>query len=318
MKIVVTGATGLIGRSLCRSLTNDGHSVVALSRKPEDARGLAAAEAYKWDPLVGPPPPRALQDAESVVHLTGEPIAARRWTKEQKRRIRDSRVISTRNLLEGFRKAAQKPQSLISGSAIGFYGDRGDESVDEYSPAGAGFLTDVCLEWETEAERAIGLPMRVVRVRTGVVLSADGGALKKMLPAFKLGVAGPLGSGRQWFSWIHIADMVGILRHALLTPSLAGPINATAPEPVTNAEFTRELARVLHRPAFLRAPEFALRFAMGEMADILLAGQRVIPKVAQQSGYKFQFQTLRRALEDLLGDQRAVESQEKTRAAGEN
>jgi uncharacterized protein (TIGR01777 family) len=317
MKIVVTGATGLIGRSLCRSLTNDGHTVVALSRKPEVARGLAAAAAYKWDPLVGPPPLEALQDAQSVIHLAGEPIAARRWTREQKRRIRDSRVISTRHLVEGLRQAAPKPLSLISGSAIGFYGDRGDEAVDEYSPAGKGFLTEVCLEWETEAERAIGLPMRVVRIRTGVVLGTDGGALKKMLPAFKLGVAGPLGAGSQWFSWIHIADMVGILRHALFSPSLSGPMNATAPEPVTNAEFTRELARVLHRPAFLRAPEFVLRLAMGEMADILLASQRVIPKVAQQSGYKFQFQTLQVALEALLGDREEVESEEKTRAAGE-
>ena len=317
MKIVVTGATGLIGRSLCRSLANDGHTIVALSRNPEDARGLTAATAYKWDPLVEPPPPKALQDAESVIHLAGEPIAGRRWTRAQKQRIRDSRVMSTRNLIEGLRQAAPKPLSLISSSAIGFYGNRGDEMVDEFSPAGTGFLTDVCLEWEAEAERAIGLPMRVVRVRTGVVLGTDGGALKKMLPAFKLGVGGPLGNGNQWFSWIHIADMVGILRHALFSPSLSGPMNATAPEPVTNAEFTRELARVLHRPAFLKAPEFALRLALGEMADILLASQRVIPKVAQQSGYKFKFQTLRPALEALLGARREVESKEKTRAAGE-
>ena len=316
MKIVVTGATGLIGRSLCRSLANDGHSIVALSRRPVDARGLAAATAYKWDPLVEPPPPRALEDADSVIHLAGEPIAARRWTKEQKRRIRESRVISTRNLIEGLRKAAPRPLSLISGSAIGFYGNRGDEAVDEFSPAGTGFLTDVCLDWETEAERAIGLSMRVVRVRTGVVLGAEGGALKKMLPPFKLGVGGPLGKGNQWFSWIHIADMVGILRHVLFS-SLSGAVNATAPEPVTNAEFTRELGRALHRPAFLRAPEFALRLAMGEMADILLASQRVIPRVAQQSGYKFQFQTLRPALEALLGSRGEVESGEKTRAAGE-
>ena len=317
MKIVITGATGLIGRSLCRSLANDGHSIVALSRKPEGARGLTAVTAYKWDPLVGPPPPKALQDAESVIHLAGEPIAGRRWTREQKRRIRDSRVISTRNLIEGLRQAAPRPLSLISSSAIGFYGNRGGEVVDEFSSAGTGFLTDVCLEWETEAERAIGLPMRVVRVRTGVVLGTDGGALKKMLPAFRLGVGGPLGNGNQWFSWIHIADMVGILRHALFSSSLSGAINATAPEPVTNAEFTRELARVLHRPAFLKAPEFALRLALGEMADMLLASQRVIPKVAQQSGYRFQFQTLRPALDALLGDRGEVESEEKTRAAGE-
>jgi uncharacterized protein (TIGR01777 family) len=317
MKIVVTGATGLIGRSLCRLLAKDGHTIVALSRKPEDARGLAAATAYKWDPIAGPPPLRAFQDAESVIHLAGEPIAARRWTREQKRRIRDSRVIGTRNLIEGLRQAQPRPLSLISSSAIGFYGNRGDEAVDESSSAGTGFLADVCLEWETEAERAIGLPMRVVRVRTGVVLGTDGGALKKMLPAFKLGVGGPLGAGNQWFSWIHIADMVGILRHALITSSLSGAINATAPEPVTNAEFTRELARVLHRPAFLKAPEFVLRLALGEMAEMLLAGQRVIPKVAQHSGYKFQFQTLRIALEALLGNKGELESEEKTRAAGE-
>ncbi|HWC76831.1 MAG TPA: TIGR01777 family oxidoreductase [Blastocatellia bacterium] len=315
MKVLVTGATGLIGRNLCRSLTNDGHSVAALSRSPEKVRGLSAAKIYKWDPLVEPPPAEALQDLDSVVHLAGEPIADRRWSAAQKKRIRDSRVVSTRNLVVGLRGATVRPASLISGSAVGFYGDRGDEEVHEDSEAGTGFLTDTCLEWEGEAERASGLSMRVVRLRTGVVLSAEGGALKKMLPAFKLGAAGPLGSGKQWFPWIHIADMVGIIRHAIFNASLSGPINAVAPGAATNAEFTRELARVLHRPAFMRVPEFALRLLVGEMADALLGSQRVLPVVAQKTGYKFEFSDLRSALDDLLGGKR-VAGAEKGRTAG--
>jgi hypothetical protein len=301
MKILVTGATGLIGRSLCRSLTGENHTVVALSRKPEAASNLSSTAVYKWDPLTGPPVLEALEGVDAVVHLAGEPIAAKRWSAEQKDRIRSSRVVSTRNLVEGLRKAAAKPASLISGSAVGFYGDRGDETLDERSPAGSGFLPELCSEWESEAERAEGLNVRVVRIRTGVVLSPEGGALKKMLPAFKLGVGGPLGGGRQWFPWIHISDMVGVLRHAISTSALSGPVNAAAPEPVTNAVFSRELGRVLHRPAFLAAPKFALRLALGEMADILLASQRVIPKAIEDAGYTFQFRTLGTALEDLLG-----------------
>lgn len=301
MKILVTGATGLIGRSLCRSLTSDNHTVVALSRRPHGDSDLSAAAVHRWDPLGGPPPAEALQGVESVVHLAGEPIAARRWSAEQKERIRGSRVISTRNLVEGLRQASSKPATLISGSAVGFYGDRGDETLDERSTSGSGFLPEICLDWESEAERAAGLSIRVVRVRTGVVLSRDGGALKKMLPAFKLGVAGRLGSGKQWFPWIHISDIVGILRQSIFSSKVSGPVNATAPEPVTNAVFTRELAGVLHRPAILPAPEFLLRLAMGEMADILLGSQRVIPKAAEDSGYTFQFRTLGAALRDLFG-----------------
>jgi uncharacterized protein (TIGR01777 family) len=303
MKILVTGATGLIGRSLCRLLTRENHTVVALSRRPEAASNLSSAAIHKWEPLAGPPPPESLEGVEAVVHLAGEPIAARRWSAEQKGRIRSSRVVSTRNLVEGLRKAASRPASLISGSAVGFYGDRADETLDERSSAGSGFLPEICSEWESEAERATGFNVRVVRVRTGVVLSTDGGALKKMLPAFKLGVGGPLGGGRQWFPWIHIADMIGILQLAIFSATLSGPLNASAPEPVTNAVFTRELGRVLHRPTFLAAPEFALRLAFGEMADILLGSQRVIPKVAEDSGYIFQFRTLGSALEDLFGKQ---------------
>ena len=308
MKVLVTGATGLIGRNLCRALAAADHHIVALSRAPEKAKGLNAATVYKWDGIAGPPPVAALQGINSVVNLAGEPIADHRWSPEQKKRIRDSRVISTRNLVEGLRQEGTKPASLVSGSAVGFYGDREDEILDENSPAGRGFLSDVCSEWEEEAERASSLGVRVVRVRTGVVLSATGGALKKMLPAFKLGIAGRLGSGRQWLPWIHIIDLVSILHCALLSNSLSGPINATAPEPARNSDFTRELAHVLRRPAVLPLPSFALHLMMGEMSEILLGGQRAIPKALEQSGFEFRFRTLSPALEDLLGRKNTTET----------
>jgi uncharacterized protein (TIGR01777 family) len=316
MKILVTGATGLIGRNLSRSLSGAGHRVIGLSRAPEKAREVATAEMLKWDPFSGPPPAEALKDVEAVVHLAGEPIAAHRWTDEQKRRIRASRVISTRNLVEGMRAAKTSPAVFVAGSAVGFYGDTGDNAVDESAPAGEGFLSEICREWEDEAVAARDLSIRVVLVRTGVVLSADDGALKKMLPAFKLGVAGPLASGRQWFPWIHIDDIVGIFEHAIFNDSMSGPVNAAAPESVTNAEFTRQLARVLHRPAFLPAPEFALRLMMGEMADVLLASQRVIPRAALDAGYSFKHPLLAEALEDLLGSREAGSAGEGRSAAG--
>jgi uncharacterized protein (TIGR01777 family) len=301
MKILVTGATGLIGRSLCRVLTSEGHTVVGLSRSPERAGKLAVAEMHKWEPQSGPPPEQALNGVEAVVHLAGEPIAAHRWTDEQKKRIRDSRVISTRNLVNGFRSMKSKPAALINGSAIGFYGDRGDEKLYEESPAGRGFMSEVCQAWESESEQAKYIGMRVVEVRTGVVLSTEGGALQKMLTPFKLGLGGPIGSGRQWFPWIHIDDIVGIFRHTLLATSLNGPVNGTAPEPVTNADFTKQLGRALHRPAFLPVPEFGLKALMGEMSEVLLGSQRVIPQVALESKYEFIYPTLAPALENLLG-----------------
>lgn len=304
MKILITGATGLIGRKLCGSLSGDGHKVVALSRSPEKTGGLAADEVLKWEPISGPPPSQALDRIDVVVHLAGEPIADHRWTDEQKKRIRDSRVLSTRNLVEGLRSADSKPSALISGSAIGFYGDRGDELLEETAAMGRGFMSEVCRDWENEAAVASGLGIRVVQVRTGVVLSTEGGAFKKMLPPFKLGVGGPLGSGKQWFPWIHISDIVGIFRHAIDNGSMKGPVNGVAPEPVTNAEFTKQLGRALHRPAFLPVPEFALRALLGEMADVLFGSQRVVPKAAVEAGYEFQYPLLARALEDLFGSAR--------------
>ena len=300
MNILVTGATGLIGRALCGQLILDGHRVVALSRSRQ-VRDLPSVEVHQWDPMSGPPDQDAMQGIEAVVHLAGEPIVARRWTDEQKQLIRDSRVVSTRNLVASIRVAQAKPKVLVGGSAVGYYGDRGDEQLEEKSQPGKGFLTDVCKAWEDEVAAVSDSGVRFVLVRTGVVLSAEGGALQKMLTPFKLGVGGPLGNGRQWFPWVHIRDIVGIFRHAILNPALSGPVNGVAPEPVTNAEFTRALAHVLHRPAFLPVPEFALRALMGEMADVLFVSQRVVPAAALASGYEFHYPLLRGCLEELLG-----------------
>jgi uncharacterized protein (TIGR01777 family) len=310
LRILMTGATGLIGRRLCESLADEGHTIIALSRAPEKAGDLTAAELHRWDPLSGAPPAVALQGVDVVVHLAGEPIAARRWSAEQKRRIRDSRVLSTKNLVAALMSNAHAPGAFICGSAVGFYGDRGDEQLDELSRAGRGFLSEVCQEWEGEALGAQQAGGRVVLVRTGVVLSPEGGALKKMLPPFKLGIGGPLGGGRQWFPWIHIDDIVGIFRHAIFSPSLGGALNGTAPGIVTNAEFTKQLGGVLGRPAFLPVPEFALRLLMGEMADIVLASQRALPEAALEAGYKFKSPGLRAALESLWRGESADDRKE--------
>jgi uncharacterized protein (TIGR01777 family) len=300
MKVLVTGATGLIGRSLCQALTDGGHTVIGVSRSSRRPPDLAAAEIHQWDPQTGPIASSALESVDAVVNLAGEPIDSGRWSDEQKKLIRDSRVVTTRNLVNTLCSIERKPGVLVSGSAVGFYGDRGDEQLDEKSLAGRGFMTDVCVEWEGQAERAIECGIRVVEVRTGVVLSRDGGALKKMLMPFKLGIGGPLGSGKQWFPWIHIKDIVGIFQRAMVTPALLGPVNGVAPQPATNKEFTQELARALHRPAFLPVPEAAMRVLVGEMADVLFGSQRVLPKAALESGYQFQFPALTEALADLV------------------
>jgi uncharacterized protein len=302
MRILVTGATGLIGRCLCRSLLDAGHTVVGLSRRPESVGGFPVTEMRRWDAMSGPPTAEALAGVDAVIHLAGEPIAARRWSDEQKRRIRDSRVISTRHLVNGLRGMAEKPVTFISSSAVGFYGDGGDELLDERSPAGRGFMPEVCQAWEQEAEQARLAGIRVVLVRTGVVLSREGGALEKMLLPFKLGLGGRLGNGRQWLPWVHMDDIIGIYRYALANDSMAGPVNGTAPAPVTNTEFTARLAEILHRPAFVSVPEFALRATMGEMADLLLSGQRVLPNAVIAAGYRFRFATLAAALADLLDE----------------
>jgi hypothetical protein len=238
---------------------------------------------------------------DAVVHLAGETIAGR-WTPEKKRKIYDSRVLGTRNLVEGLTRldAQEKPKVLVSASAVGYYGDRGDERLTEEAPPSEGFLSKVCQDWEREARRAEELGLRVVRLRFGIVLGPGGGALQTMLPLFKLGLGGPLGSGRQWWSWVHLDDVVGLITFALENEAFSGAVNATAPNPVRQREFARTLGRVLRRPAALPAPAFALRLALGEFAGELLASTQAIPQKAQEMGYRFKYPELEGALRQIL------------------
>jgi uncharacterized protein (TIGR01777 family) len=300
MRALVTGATGLVGRRLLAKLDRP----VVLSRDPTRAGqtlGEFEVTAYAWDPAREAPPVQAFENVEVVFHLAGESIAEGRWTAAKKRRLRDSRVAGTRNLVATLRQLTDTPRVLISASAIGYYGDRDDEVLTESSRAGEGFLPEICIEWEGESQRAVEFGMRVVNPRIGIVLSKDGGALAKMLPLFRSGMASPLGKGRQWVSWIHQEDLVRLLMFAAEQETLSGPVNATAPGPVTNRDFTNTLASVLHRPAFLPpVPRAALLLTMGEFANVLLESQRVSPSLAEQAGYRFEYPDLRDALANLL------------------
>jgi uncharacterized protein (TIGR01777 family) len=285
MNITVTGATGLIGTHLVRKLLAAGHQVESLGSK-------------QWNSETEPPS-ESLATADAIVHLAGEPVA-QRWTPEAKKRIRNSRVDGTRHLVNALSTQARRPEVLISGSAIGFYGSRGDEIVAEDSDPGDDFLARVTKEWEQAAILAESLGIRVVRLRTGVVLAEKGGALAKMLPTFRYGFGGRLGSGKQWMSWIHIEDVVNLILFAIENRAIRGPLNLAAPHPVTNADFTKVLASNLHRPALFPVPAFAINAMFGEMAAMILGGQRVIPTVAQRAGYRFHHPDLREALADLL------------------
>jgi uncharacterized protein len=304
MRIVVTGATGTIGRALVAALRARGDEVVALSR---DARRAGArlgddVESHAWpDPAGGPPPERALRGAAAVVNLLGEPVA-QRWTAEAKERIRQSRVAGTHSLVQGLLAlpSSQRPGALVSQSATGFYGPRDDQPVDEDGPAGSDFLAGVVVGWEREALAAAS-ELRVTVTRTGVVLSPAGGALAKMLPFFRLGIGGPVAGGRQYVPWVHLDDVVGVLLFCLDQPQAAGPVNLTAPNPVTNAELSRVLGRVLKRPAVLPVPALALKTLYGEMAEIVITGQRAVPARLQQLGYEFRHPELEAALRDVLG-----------------
>ena len=301
MRIAVTGASGLVGRALCKNLAQDQCTVVALARAPAKVQGLQTAEVVPWEALSGPPPIEALEGVEAVVHLAGEPVAAGRWNKQRKKDILESRVEGTRHLVETLLSCQNGPKVLLSGSAIGYYGPRSDDSVDETSDPNSDFLGQTCQLWESEAERAAAAGIRVVLLRTGLVLAREGGALPRMLAPFQMFVGGPLGEGKQWMSWIHIADEVGAIRHILQENQIQGPINLVAPSPVTNEEFSRELARVLRRPALFRVPGFVLRLVFGEMAEcLLLQGQRVLPKNLEKAGYTFRFPDLGEALENLI------------------
>jgi uncharacterized protein (TIGR01777 family) len=287
MNITLTGATGFIGKQLVPELQNRGHVLRVLGRREWDSSSTT------------PPPPDSLASADAIIHLAGAPVA-QRWNAEVKKQIRDSRVNGTRALVHGLSMQSKRPEVLISGSAIGFYGDRGDEILTETSPRGKGFLADVTEEWEQAADLASNLGIRVVKLRTGIVLGKGGGALEQMLTPFKMGAGGRLSSGRQWMSWIHIRDLMGLILFALADSKVSGPMNGTAPHPVRNIDFTEELGKALHRPAVIPVPEFGLKLLFGEMAGVLLASQRVLPQAAQAAGYRFQFPDLSAALRDVV------------------
>lgn len=302
MRVTVTGATGLIGTKLVAALSGRGDEVTVLSRDPERARARlgGTVRAVAWDPAAGPAPTAALEGRDGVVHLAGEPVA-QRWNDAVRARIRDSRATGTRNLVAGIAAAEPRPRVLVSASAVGYYGPHGDEPVDELTPAGSDFLAGVCVVWEREAEAAEQHGVRVARIRTGVVLDPDGGALAKMLPPFKLGAGGPVAGGRQYMPWIHADDLVGLYLAALDGDDWSGPLNGSAPEPVTNGAFSKALGRALHRPAVAPVPRLALKLLYGEMEQIVTTGQRAVPRRALELGYAWQHADLDAALRDAVG-----------------
>lgn len=301
MKIAVTGATGLIGSRLVAALLERGDHVTVLSRDAAAAeRALPGVEARAWDAAGEPAPADALAGRDAVIHLAGAPVA-QRWSDDAKRAIRASRERGTANLVAGLGDASPRPAALVSASAVGYYGPHGDEEIDEQDPPGSDFLAGVCVTWEREAQAAAALGLRVVTVRTGVVLAAGGGALAKMLPPFKAGVGGPVAGGRQWMPWIHLDDVVGIYLAALDETDWSGPVNACAPTPVTNRDFSKALGRALHRPAVAPVPALAIKALYGEMSIIVTTGQRAVPRRTLELGYAFEHPDLDEALRSALG-----------------
>jgi uncharacterized protein (TIGR01777 family) len=298
LRVAVTGSTGLIGAPLVRALRADGHRVLRLVR----SRPVSGGDEVYWNPALGEIDTAALEGVDAVVHLAGENVGQPPWTEERKRRIMDSRVQGTTLLARTLAGLSPRPQVLVSASATGWYGDRGDEVLDESAPPGGGFLAEVCRAWEASAEPARAAGIRVVHPRIGVVLAAEGGALEKLLTPFRLGVGGKLGTGKQWMSWVALHDVVEALRFALRADGLAGPANLTSPAPATNEEFTRALGHVLGRPTVFGVPKFALRLALGQMADeALLASQRAVPNRLREAGFTFQYPDLEGALRVALG-----------------
>ena len=301
MKILVTGSTGLVGSALASELKRAGHTVCRLVRPGTSADAIRGSEGFdvRWDPATGELGAAAV-GADAVVNLAGASIAEGRWTPKRKKVLRTSRVETTRALVNALAKMAARPRVIVSASAIGYYGSRGDEILNEESPPGNNFLSDVAKEWESEAEKAEAMGIRVVRARFGVILSKEGGALPKMARPIQFGAGGRIGSGQQWMSWITREDVVAVLRFALENGSIRGPINVVSPQSVRNAEFTAVLAKTLHRPAFFPAPAFALRLMLGEMADaLLLSSQRVVPAQLQAFGYHFLHPDLAIALKSI-------------------
>lgn len=298
MNILLTGGTGLIGRALCSALAHDGHALTVMSRKPQVVAAKCGPTVRAIGSLAEWPPE---QHFDAIINLAGEPIVDAAWTARRKQRLWDSRVTLTGQLVQRIAMARQRPAVLLSGSAIGYYGDSGDAEMDETGKAGSDFAANLCVAWEAAAQKAGALGVRVCLLRTGLVFSTDGGMLAKMRLPFSLGLGTRLGNGRQWMSWIHIDDYVAIVRLLLLHTAAEGPVNMTAPVPVTNAEFTATLAQALHRPAFLAAPAALLKPLLGERSVLLLGGQKVLPRKVAALGYRFAQPALASALESLLG-----------------
>ena len=297
MKVLVAGSSGLIGTALTYRLMDDGNDVLRLVR-----RAPVSDDEVQWNPADGSIDAAALAGVDAVVHLGGASIAGKRWNAEYKREIRDSRIDSTRLLSETIARLTPKPAVFVCASALGYYGDRGDEILTENSPKGDGFLADITAEWEDATAPASDAGIRVCNMRIGVVLSETGELPGSMVKPFKMGLGGKLGSGKQYMSWIHLDDVVGAFAHALNAPSLSGAVNLSAPNPVTNREFTKALARAVSRPALFPVPGFALRIAMGEMAQFVLASARLYPLRITQSGFKFKWEDIESALRDTLSD----------------
>ena len=296
MTVTIAGGSGFLGRALIAQLRSDGHRVRVLTRQPRP--GQTDDTAWNPDGTAGPWA-AAVEGADAVVNLAGESIGDRRWSERRKRQLHSSRVLSTQSLVAAIAQAARPPAALVSGSAVGYYGAHGDEIVSEATPPGSDFLATLCVDWEREAEQAAAVA-RVAMIRTGLVLDGKGGVLGQMLTPFRLGVGGPLGDGRQFMPWIHLADWVGLVVWLIGHASARGAFNGTAPAPVTNAEFSRALGNALHRPAMIPMPAFALRLLLGEFADAILTGQRAVPARAEEMGYTFRFRTLGTALQNLL------------------
>lgn len=301
MDIVIAGGTGFVGRSLCEALRQHGHRVTVLTRRPAYAKGLfgSGVNAVEWDAMTSGRWREVLNGAQAVINLAGASIADSRWTESRKRLLIESRVRATRLLVQTCANLAAKPQVLINASGIGFYGPHGEEVLDESCGAGRGYLADLCVQWESAAQEASSHGIRVVRLRTGMVLEQDGGALPRMALPFRCFLGGPVMPGTQWISWIHRDDMIGLIEWVLANENVAGPVNAVAPTPVTMRDFCETLGRVLHRPSWLPVPEFVLKAGLGELGSLMTTGQNVMPAVALQGGYRFRYPRLEEALQAI-------------------
>lgn len=302
MKVLVTGATGFVGQRVVRQLLEKGDQVVVLTRNV--AKGAlylgSKCKFYQWNDSSTLPPEEAFEGVDAIVNLMGEGIADKRWDDAQKAKIHDSRIVGTRMLLERVKGMKKKPSVLVSASAVGIYGNRGNEEITEASTLADDFLGRLCKEWEAEAMKAKELGLRVAVIRTGVVLGKDGGALKKMLPIFKLGAGGPVGSGKQYMSWIHVEDLAGMYVAALKDSSISGVLNGTSPYPATSKVFAKQLGKTLKRPAFLPVPGFALKAVFGDMSEVLLEGQKVLPVKFKEKKFRFRYPTLEMALTESI------------------